>query len=121
MLQPQPTLEESLFYMVFFLLIRPPPRLRLFPYTTLFRSRLGIRRPLFSRQRRLRAGLRRARRPPPRASQARSEEHTSELPSLRHFVYRLLLEKKKKCNSSSDVPTAHTVKSKSCYSAVNPY
>src|ERR1039458_10746763 len=29
---------------------------------------------------------------------ARSEEHTSELQSLRHLVCRLLLEKKKKCN-----------------------
>src|SRR5258705_10154942 len=31
----------------------------------------------------------------PRASSARSEEHTSELQSLRHLVCRLLLEKKK--------------------------
>src|SRR5262245_62563438 len=34
--------------------------------------------------------------PEPVISQARSEEHTSELQSLRHLVCRLLLEKKKK-------------------------
>src|SRR5258705_1315838 len=34
--------------------------------------------------------------PPVGASQPRSEEHTSELQSLRHLVCRLLLEKKKK-------------------------
>src|SRR5205814_3052463 len=34
--------------------------------------------------------------PRERASTARSEEHTSELQSLRHLVCRLLLEKKKK-------------------------
>src|SRR5205814_5061578 len=33
-------------------------------------------------------------------TQARSEEHTSELQSLRHLVCRLLLEKKKKKNST---------------------
>src|SRR5262245_59965153 len=33
--------------------------------------------------------------PPPRSTLPRSEEHTSELQSLRHLVCRLLLEKKK--------------------------
>src|SRR5436853_1123170 len=33
----------------------------------------------------------------PRCGHARSEEHTSELQSLRHLVCRLLLEKKKAC------------------------
>src|SRR5205814_9325776 len=33
---------------------------------------------------------------PPRQRKLRSEEHTSELQSLRHLVCRLLLEKKKK-------------------------
>src|SRR5437899_7326800 len=49
--------------------------------------------PAWSRFRRTtpRAARRRARRP----GQARSEEHTSELQSLRHLVCRLLLEKKK--------------------------
>src|SRR5258705_1514263 len=36
------------------------------------------------------------RRPSPRSPSGRSEEHTSELQSLRHLVCRLLLEKKKK-------------------------
>src|SRR5258705_5635336 len=35
-----------------------------------------------------------------RSAVARSEEHTSELQSLRHLVCRLLLEKKKKTNGS---------------------
>src|SRR5215212_12177360 len=35
---------------------------------------------------------------PRRTGPARSEEHTSELQSLRHLVCRLLLEKKKTCN-----------------------
>src|SRR5262245_65304752 len=69
-------------------MIRRPPRSTLFPYTTLFRS-----------DRNPRAGWRRGRvRAVPRAlpSRPRSEEHTSELQSLRHLVCRLLLEKKKK-------------------------
>src|SRR5437899_12753793 len=41
------------------------------------------------------AGLRRPPRSPTRATTMRSEEHTSELQSLRHLVCRLLLEKKK--------------------------
>src|SRR5258705_1821624 len=66
-------------------MIRRPPRSTLFPYTTLFRSRRGSR----ARGRRMwrRSG-------PPRHIR-RSEEHTSELQSLRHLVCRLLLEKKK--------------------------
>src|SRR5262245_63450546 len=94
-------------------MIRLPPRSTLFPYTTLFRSLLvptggsftlltanvmlccvisvscgtgvpGPALPPSSRRRKTR--VRRL---------ARSEEHTSELQSLRHLVCRLLLEKKK--------------------------
>src|SRR5687767_15472721 len=65
---------------------RRSPRSTLFPYTTLFRSR-----------RRCGAG---ARRRLPRClrahTQARSEEHTSELQSLAYLVCRLLLETKKR-------------------------
>src|SRR5690348_18106851 len=94
--------------LLFFLMIRRPPRSTLFPYTTLFRSsfvieqkatgiidRVPIRRPLMTGvkavdnlipigkgQRELIIG--------------RSEEHTSELQSPVHLVCRLLLEKKKK-------------------------
>src|SRR5437899_5599236 len=82
----------SLFLFFFlFLIIRRPPRSTLFPYTTLFRSHHG-RVPGFPA-----ACLRdRARRRDAiERDRERSEEHTSELQSLRHLVCRLLLEKKK--------------------------
>src|ERR1039458_3355438 len=64
-------------------MIRRPPRSTLFPYTTLFRS--------VSRSRtRPRLHLDDADHSGPAH---RSEEHTSELQSLRHLVCRLLLEK----------------------------
>src|SRR5947199_6671857 len=86
-------------------MIRPPPRSTLFPYTTLFRSNRV--RPFGSleqdkvvhhqacgqQQRSQPAGE--------RFSGIRSEEHTSELQSLRHLVCRLLLEKKKKLQAIS--------------------
>src|ERR1035441_7800124 len=70
-------------------MIRRPPRSTLFPYTTLFRS----------------AGVARAAAPASKVALARcpaygnerSEEHTSELQSLRHLVCRLLLGKKTDC------------------------
>src|SRR5258705_6175243 len=68
----------------FFLMIRRPPRSTLFPYTTLFRSWNWARA---SRPTRMVGTT--------RGSTPRSEEHTSELQSLRHLVCRLLLEKKK--------------------------
>src|SRR6476660_10269565 len=74
-----------LYFSFFFLMIRRPPRSTLFPYTTLFRSRVRPSGADFS---------------PQRAAQdcriARSAEHTSELQSPDHLVCRLLLEKKKK-------------------------
>src|SRR5471030_3403320 len=69
-------------FVFFFLMIRRPPRSTLFPYTTLFRSRGN--------------GRWQAAAPRPLVFACRSEEHTSELQSLRHLVCRLLLEKKKK-------------------------
>src|SRR5437899_5372616 len=74
-------------------MIRRPPRSTLFPYTTLFRSRVPARLALVERPQADREDrqLRGAPLPVPR-----SEEHTSELQSLRHLVCRLLLEKKKK-------------------------
>src|SRR5438309_11707968 len=84
-----------LFLHFFFLMIRRPPRSTLFPYTTLFRSKvasfivtlatLGVANGVIL----LYTGAR------PIAVQ-RSEEHTSELQSQFHLVCRLLLEKKKK-------------------------
>src|ERR1035438_10617509 len=68
----------------FFLMIRRPPRSTLFPYTTLFRSHRAPSHEAAGASRRH-----------DRANAGRSEEHTSELQSLRHLVCRLLLEKKK--------------------------
>src|SRR5258705_8297167 len=76
-------------------MIRRPPRSTLFPYTTLFRS-IGYHAG--------KAGLfiliinPKAKRP---GNGLRSEEHTSELQSLRHLVCRLLLEKKKNVDDPS--------------------
>src|SRR3712207_7933592 len=92
-------------------MIRRPPRSTLFPYTTLFRSRLARDvgpvepqhvlgrlgdEPLAQRV----VGQQRLGHPRERArvaraeAQARSEEHTSELQSRQYLVCRLLLEKK---------------------------
>src|SRR5258705_7889530 len=72
-------------------MIRRPPRSTLFPYTTLFRSVSGTSIARSSIARRSRTSPKFS-----RPSMWRSEEHTSELQSLRHLVCRLLLEKKKK-------------------------
>src|SRR2546422_4738737 len=77
----------------FFLMIRRPPRSTLFPYTTLFRSRVAARRAVAARRRGADAARRRGRRHA--ARRPRSEEHTSKLQSRLHLVCRLLLEKKK--------------------------
>src|SRR5439155_21212953 len=93
----------------FFLMLPPPPRSTLFPYTTLFRSCLNSLRaaensssvaltcqsidPPTSRKRRIFIALWRSGR---MRMSRRSEEHTSELQSRGHLVCRLLLEKKKK-------------------------
>src|SRR5437764_4869693 len=90
---------------LFFLMIRPPPRSTLFPYTTLFRSRTPkahnrVRPPGRGRRRCARLGRRRdlpGILPDRRCTfRPRSEEHTSELQSPMYLVCRLLLEKKKK-------------------------
>src|SRR5437899_10203451 len=98
-------------------MIPRPPRSTLFPYTTLFRSRLDAEHP----------EIRDRERPALHVvglellvagavdevgadsgdlgeGQPRSEEHTSELQSLRHLVCRLLLEKKNKteCKAPRD-------------------
>src|SRR5215475_15009525 len=76
----------------FFLMIRRPPRSTLFPYTTLFRSELGVtvrgRCLTISDDNRLSLSV--------PVDELRSEEHTSELQSRENLVCRLLLEKKKK-------------------------
>src|SRR5258705_1473562 len=99
-------------------MIRRPPRSTLFPYTTLFRSTRwpSISAPFpFSPVGRWqisawvrRSSTRRTIRLPPTP---RSEEHTSELQSLRHLVCRLLLEKKKThdLHKEHDPSITHTV------------
>src|SRR3712207_7803014 len=101
--------------LLFFLMIRRPPRSTLFPYTTLFRSPPGWvvaggtalvlvalaallvavglvrRRGLLERV---------------RAFVRRSEEHTSELQSRQYLVCRLLLEKKKNQTHSRVRPSS---------------
>src|SRR5437899_4347850 len=84
-------------------MIGRPPRSTLFPYTTLFRSPLRVGERFFRFQRIVdqdNIGTAPGQHAAGGNSQpvvlARSEEHTSELQSLRHLVCRLLLEKKKK-------------------------
>src|SRR5436853_3323900 len=87
------------------LMIHRPPSSTLFPYTTLFRSSVLHRRAKCWRETLKLAPSKNGY--PARESPfsgirrlgwcqlQRSEEHTSELQSLRHLVCRLLLEKKK--------------------------
>src|SRR5260370_11406184 len=75
----------------FFLMIRRPPRSTLFPYTTLFRSKLDAEQARMAQS--AEAGT--AQVQAATDAQARSEEHTSELQSHLNLVCRLLLEKKK--------------------------
>src|SRR2546429_3428354 len=80
-------------------MIRRPPRSTLFPYTTLFRSYLCVRRTIDDQRCGIDAvqqGHRNVHDYEVRMQFARSEEHTSELQSRLHLVCRLLLEKKKK-------------------------
>src|SRR3712207_6989172 len=93
-------------------MIRRPPRSTLFPYTTLFRSKVrhdqragimverfsGAAQPAggFSETRRRKAMLGEERQQRAHTDPVRSEEHTSELQSRQYLVCRLLLEKKKK-------------------------
>src|SRR3712207_7717227 len=102
-------------------MIRRPPRSTLFPYTTLFRSRVlavQVRRGADGDEE-LRAvgagaGVGHGEQVGPVELQLgvelvaelvarRSEEHTSELQSRQYLVCRLLLEKKKKHHRQSDI------------------
>src|SRR2546422_9360807 len=113
-------------FIFFFLMIRRPPRSTLFPYTTLFRSRIASERAsigqvfhklglapdwggsfflprLVGTGRALELVWSARMVPTKRGRKKRSEEHTSELQSRLHLVCRLLLEKKK--NSTSKQAT----------------
>src|SRR2546426_7325035 len=105
--------DSQLSFFFFFLMIRRPPRSTLFPYTTLFRSPLGLTIdkvpaekdgtiPLYSPY-----------------SWTRSEEHTSELQSPCNLVCRLLLEKKKNQKAGCILKETHTTATSAiCYTAV---
>src|SRR6267378_6313764 len=98
-----------IYFPVFFLMIRRPPRSTLFPYTTLFRSHP---RALW-----LFCGAAAARKFQHSCSAwMRSEEHTSELQSRREPVCRLLLEKHKKVTVGTPYPTQPS-RSKTCTSS----
>src|SRR2546430_9747337 len=89
-------------------MIRRPPRSTLFPYTTLFRSRLqGSWKKSgsfgFETLGDQESGGRRRWRGVSVLSLTRSEEHTSELQSQSNLVCRLLLEKKKQPRKDHDV------------------
>src|SRR5256885_12702241 len=98
-------------------MIRRPPRSTLFPYTTLFRSRVlapgGFGQFLdqahlqgavgaygLEARQRLGIAVDGVLQLAARVAQVRSEEHTSELQSPCNLVCRLLLEKKKKPHTS---------------------
>src|SRR5881396_4123981 len=91
------SLITFLIFYFFFLMIRRPPRSTryetLFPYTTLFRSRgPPPERAAAALNTRLPPGV--------AVVAARSEEHTSELQSLRTISYAVFCLKKKKIKSN---------------------
>src|SRR2546421_7011791 len=87
-------------------MIRRPPRSTLFPYTTLFRSRVnpdvdaGTHHYISTGRSENKFGIALHRVAAVYEKAARSEEHTSELQSRSDLVCRLLLEKKKKNNNA---------------------
>src|SRR3712207_8273021 len=106
-------------FIIFFLMIRRPPRSTLFPYTTLFRSK-ARRDGLLALDEQLntvddaytRKGLQLVvdGTDPDLVAEVleRSEEHTSELQSRQYLVCRLLLEKKK--NDTTTILITHSIK-----------
>src|SRR5258705_1381662 len=98
-------------------MIRRPPRSTLFPYTTLFRSARSapgdvggrsattVGSMLVASSTSTGDGLDgRSETVAPLTVSSRSEEHTSELQSLRHLVCRLLLENKKHRRAAKATP-----------------
>src|SRR5689334_23998182 len=99
----------------FFLIIRPPPRSTLFPYTTLFRSGIECVRhhgAAIDCDERMDMAVRGDIPFLPMCGHwKRSEEHTSELQSQFHLVCRLLLEKKNYLSLVKDFSDSPTVAS----------
>src|SRR5688572_33509837 len=92
--------DFKLLDILFFFMIRRPPRSTLFPYTTLFRSlqlfdALGTRLGCEPGDRQILADAALLH------DVGRSEEHTSELQSQSNLVCRLLLEKKNQISARS--------------------
>src|SRR3546814_20541324 len=105
----------SCFCFLFFLMIRRPPRSTrtdtLFPYTTLFRSRVlgelrnyGVQRTVVER---LAIGVQVVLESHHGGLGERSEEHTSELQSLMRISYAVFCLKKKKNTKPSTQYTPH--------------
>src|SRR5690348_17528595 len=102
---------------LFIILLPPPPRSTLFPYTTLFRS--SVNKSTFNGRSEISCytchrgsshpesvpalAAEGAVRSPALDNAPRSEEHTSELQSPVHLVCRLLLEKKNKIQQKSSM------------------
>src|SRR5690606_41981752 len=109
----------ALLLFFFFLMLRRPPRSTLFPYTTLFRSRVECPdqdgqetdketiNPFSAFRLRRRYRVSRHIYGTKCKSGNRSEEHTSELQSRENLVCRLLLEKKKKKKKTRRTTTRH--------------
>src|SRR4029078_12918663 len=85
--------------LIFFLMIRRPPRSTLFPYTTLFRSQRDWQEIAYRIPVRITQEMAREKR--------RSEEHTSELQSLAYLVCRLLREKKRRLRTAMSCSRLH--------------
>src|SRR5262245_65286354 len=81
-------------YFIFLLTLRLTLTTTLFPYTTLFRSLEDSKELRLQQRAHLDDLVQEQRAARSLLEMSRSEEHTSELQSLRHLVCRLLLEKK---------------------------
>src|SRR5699024_11267582 len=100
----------------FFLMLLRPPRSTLFPYTTLFRSKVVMSSRSLPPIRMLKKIFRPLPHKPNTSywrssismqTRSRSEEHTSELQSRFDLVCRLLLEKKKQRHNYHSAQRAH--------------
>src|SRR2546422_6911811 len=99
-------------------MIRRPPRSTLFPYTTLFRSKMTRSPSVIAPRSTKRAPLQ-STSAVATAMIRRSEEHTSELQSRLHLVCRLLLEKKK--IRSTQYPETLTTETRSKHTRAHLY
>src|SRR5260370_20001812 len=107
--------EDADVDVLFFLMIRRPPRSTLFPYTTLFRSRISTQQTVTGSDLRVgeavmitgSANSQGVINANSVSILQRSEEHTSELQSHLNLVCRLLLEKKRKHKKVPQISDGH--------------